>query len=149
MPQPTFRTLDEVAGASVAEERFTMLLMTTFAGLAVALTAVGLYGVLSYAVRQRTREIGIRMALGARGPEILRIVVGQGLRLTAAGLIIGTLAAAALTRLLTASLFEVSPTNPFLFAAVIVLLSLVAGLASYIPARRAVRVAPIITLRAD
>jgi predicted permease len=149
MPQPTFRTLDEVVGASVAQERFSMVLMTAFATLAVTLTAVGLYGVLSYAVRQRTREIGIRMALGARRAEILRIVVGQGLTLTVAGLLIGLLVAFVATRILTASLFEVSTTNPVLYGAVAGLLTLVAGLASYIPARRAVNVPPIIALKAE
>ena len=126
-----------------------MVLMTAFATLAVALTAIGLYGVLSYAVRQRTREIGIRMALGARRGEILRIVVGHGLTLTAAGLVIGMLVAFGATRILTASLFDVSTTNPGVYGAVAGLLTLVAALASYIPARRAINVPPIIALRTE
>ncbi len=149
MPAPEFRSLTEIVGASIKGQRFSTLLMTVFAGLALALTTVGLYGVLSYAVRQRTREVGIRMALGARRTHILGMVLRQGLGLTLAGLAIGLIAAIALTQLLTTMLFDVQPTDPVYYVAVATLLTTVAALASYIPARRATRVAPMVTLRGE
>ena len=142
-----FRTMEDLLSASIAEQRFNMLLLGTFAGLAVTLGAVGLYGVLSYLVAQHTHEIGIRMALGASRCEVLRLVVRNGLRMTLIGLGLGILAATGLTRLLVGLLFGVKPTDPLTFGAVSVLLCCVAFLACYVPARRATKVDPIVALR--
>jgi predicted permease len=149
MPRPEFRHLTDIMGASIAQERFNTLLMTLFAALALVLTAVGLYGVLSYTVRQRTREIGIRMALGANRHEVLRMVVGHGVALAFVGLIIGLTSAVWLTRLLESMLFDVQPGDPVAYASVALLLLIIAALASYLPARRAMRVPPIIALRQE
>jgi predicted permease len=142
-----FRTMEDVLSASIAQQRFNMLLLALFASLAVALGAVGLYGVLSYLVAQRTHEIGVRMALGANRTEVVRLVVTNGLRMTFAGLILGIVAAIGLTRLLAGFLYGVKPGDPFTFGMVAVLLCCVAFLACYIPARRAARVDPRVALR--
>jgi putative ABC transport system permease protein len=142
-----FRTMEDLLSASIAQQRFNMLLLAMFAGLAIVLGAVGLYGVLAYLVAQRTNEIGIRMALGASRSEVLRLVVSNGMRLTLAGLALGIVAALGLTRLLAGLLFGVKPTDAFTFGSVAVLLSAIAMLACYIPARRATRVDPIVALR--
>jgi predicted permease len=142
-----FRTMEDLLSASIAQQRFNMLLLAMFAGLAVALVAVGLYGVLAYLVAQRTNEIGIRMALGASHREVLRLVVRNGMRMTFAGLSLGIVAALGLTRLLAGLLFGVKPTDAFTFGSVAALLCGVALLACYIPARRATRVDPIVALR--
>jgi predicted permease len=142
-----FRAMEDVLSASIAQQRFNMLLLVVFAGLAVTLGAVGLYGVLSYLVAQRTHEIGVRMSLGASSSEVLRLVVTNGLRMTFTGLGLGILAAAGLTRLLVGFLYGVKSTDPFTFGAVTVLLCCVAFLACYVPARRASRVDPIVALR--
>jgi putative ABC transport system permease protein len=142
-----FRTMEDVLSASIAQQRFNMLLLAMFAGLAVVLGAVGLYGVLAYLVAQRTNEIGIRMALGASRQEVLRLIVRNGMRMTFAGLSLGIVAALGLTRLLVGLLFGVKPTDAFTFASVAVLVCGVALLACYIPARRATRVDPIVALR--
>jgi predicted permease len=149
MPRPEFRTLAEIAGASIAQERFNTLLMTMFALLALVLTAVGLYGVLAYTVRQRTREIGIRMALGAKRSEVLRMVVGQGIGLALAGLALGVVSALWLTRLIRGMLFDVQPGEPVAYLFVAALLIAIAALASYLPARRAMNVPPISALRQE
>jgi putative ABC transport system permease protein len=124
-------------------------LPTLFAGIALLLTAVGLYAVISYAVSQRTREIGIRMALGARPADILRTMAGEGLRMTALGLTLGLSAAFLATRWLTALLFEVTPHATASFAALPIALGLVAAVACWIPARRAARVDPLVCLREE
>jgi putative ABC transport system permease protein len=142
-----FRTMEDVLSASIAQQRFNMLLLALFAGLAVGLGAVGLYGVLSYLVAQRTHEMGIRMALGASRREVLRLVVSNGLRMTLTGLGLGIFAAIGLTRLLAGLLFAVKATDPFTFGTVAALLSVVALPACYVPARRATRVDPIVALR--
>jgi putative ABC transport system permease protein len=118
-----------------------------FGALALVLGAIGVYGVLAYSVAQRTHEIGIRMALGARGGDVLRMILAQGARIAGAGVVIGILASFGLTRLMTNLLFSVSPADPATFAAVAIVLVLVALLASYIPARRTLRVDPMIALR--
>jgi predicted permease len=142
-----FRTMENVLSASIAQQWFEMLLLALFAGLALALGAVGLYGVLSYLVAQRTHEMGIRMALGASRREVLRLVVRNGLRMTFIGLGIGIVAALGLTRLLAGLLFGVKPTDPLTFGVVSALLCCVAFIACYIPARRATHVDPITALR--
>jgi ABC-type antimicrobial peptide transport system permease subunit len=125
------------------------VLVTAFGGVALALAAVGLYGVVSYVARQREREIGVRMALGAAPGRVLGLMLRQGMTPVAAGLAVGLAGALAATRALQALLFEVSATDPLTFAAVPALLALVALAASYLPARRASRVDPLVALRAE
>ena len=143
----TFRTMDDVVSSSAAGDRFNTLLLGAFASIALLLTAAGIFGVLSYLVTQRTREIGLRMALGAQPQEVLRVIVGHGLQLVLLGLCIGVAAALVVTRWMSSVLFDVKPTDPLTFAAVAVLLTAVAFLASYFPARRAMRVDPMVALR--
>ncbi len=140
-------TMDEAAAESVTLRRISMILLAMFAALAVFLAVVGLYGVMAHLVAQRTREIGVRLALGARPKDISQLVVRQGLLLAGVGICLGTAAALALARVLTSLLFGVRPEDPATFAAVGLLLAAVAFLASYIPARRAAKVDPIIALR--
>jgi predicted permease len=141
------RTMDEVVSSSFAARRLSMLLLSVFAGLALALACVGIYGVISYLVGQRTHEIGVRMALGAEPSDVLRLVIGHGARMALVGVAIGIGAALGLTRLMANQLFGVSAHDPLTFAGVAVLLIVVAVGACYIPARRAMRVDPIIALR--
>jgi predicted permease len=143
------KTLEEYAAISVATPRFQTLLLAAFAVVGLALTAVGLYGVMAYGVAQRTREFGIRLALGARPGEILALVLRGGLTLIAAGLVAGIVGGAFATRLLASALHGIDPLDPATFAAVAVLLLTVAMLASYVPARRATRVDPIAALRTE
>ena len=124
-----------------------MQLLGTFAALAFVLAAVGIYGIVSYSVAQRTREIGIRMALGAKQSDVLRLVLVEGLRLTMLGVVLGIAGALASTRVLTNLLFEVKPTDPMTFIGLSFLVAVVALLASYIPARRATKVDPLVALR--
>jgi putative ABC transport system permease protein len=143
----TFRTMDDVITLSAAGDRFNTLLLGAFAAIALLLTAAGIFGVLSYLVTQRTREIGLRMALGAQPSDVLRVIVGHGLRLVLAGLCIGVAGALLVTRWMSSVLFDVKPTDPLTFTAVAVMLAAVAFLASYVPARRAMRVDPMVALR--
>jgi putative ABC transport system permease protein len=142
-------TMDERLSNSVATRRFQMLLLGAFAGLALVIATVGIYGVISYAVSQRTHEIGIRMALGAQAGDVLRMMIWRGMALTFVGLAIGLAAALALTRVLKNLLFNVSATDPATFALILLLLVGVAFIASYIPARRATKVDPLIALRSE
>jgi putative ABC transport system permease protein len=146
-PITNIATMDEVIATSVADRRFNLLLFGAFAVCALLLAAIGIYGVIAYTVAQRTHEIGVRMALGARSNDVLKLIVGQGMALTGAGIALGWLAALGLTRWLKTLLFEVSTTDTLTFAAIALLLTLVALLASYLPARRATRVDPLIALR--
>lgn len=141
------QTMDEVVGASVAERRFTTILLASFAALALILAAIGVYGVLSYNVAQRTREIGVRMALGAREKDVLRSILGEGLILAIAGIGFGLVGALGVTRVLSTLLFSVGTTDPFTFVTVILLLAGIAIMSSYLPARRATRVDPLVALR--
>src|SRR5688572_2748464 len=146
-PISNVRTMDQVLAASVARERFQMLLLALFATLALVLACIGLYGVISYAVVQRTHEIGVRIALGAQSADVLRLVINQGMLLTLIGLVIGIAGAFAVTRVMTEMLFGVTATDPLTFAGVPVLLVAIAFLACYIPARRATNVDPLVALR--
>jgi ABC-type antimicrobial peptide transport system permease subunit len=143
------RTMEQILAQSVAARRFSMMLLTIFAVVALALASVGLYGMMSYAVAQRTREIGVRVALGAQSGNVLRLVIGQGLKLTLAGVVVGLVASLALTRAIKALLFGVSATDPATFGVIAVLLTAVALLACWIPARRATRVDPMVALRCE
>jgi putative ABC transport system permease protein len=127
--------------------RLQMLLFAIFAAVALVIATVGMYGVLSYAVGQRTREIGVRMALGAQGGDVLRLVVGQGMRMALIGALLGLAAALALTRVMRSLLFNVSPTDLATFVSITLLLVVVAFLAGYIPARRATKLDPLMSLR--
>jgi putative ABC transport system permease protein len=140
-------TIGELIDQGLWAPRMGAVLLTGFGGLALLLAVVGVYGVLSYSVNQQTREIGIRMAMGAQSGRILRLVVGQGMRLAIVGLILGTLIALASTRVLSSLLFGVSAQDPLIFGGVSLILATAAILACYIPARRATKVNPIITLR--
>lgn len=141
------RTMDSMLSRSLQSPRFQMSLVALFAAMAVLLAAVGLYGLLVYSVTQRTHEIGIRMALGAQARDIFRLIIRQGLVPVGIGMAIGLAGAMALTRLLTSMLFGVTPTDPVTFAAVAVLLAVVALAACYLPARRAARLDPVVALR--
>jgi putative ABC transport system permease protein len=141
------RPLEEVISATVETPRVTSTLFAVFAISALALAAIGLYGLLSYSVGSRVREIGIRMALGARGGDVLRSIVGQGVLLLGLGAALGLGVAFVLSRLLASMLFGVSPTDPWLFLGAFAVLTVVAILACYLPARRAARVDPIVVLR--
>jgi ABC-type antimicrobial peptide transport system permease subunit len=141
------QTMDEIIEGSLAERQFTLILLAVFAGLALILASVGIYGVVSYVVSQRTQEIGIRMAMGAQQRDVLRLVIGQGARMLLAGVIIGLIAALALTRFMSGMVYGISTTDPLTFLGVAGGLTLVALGASYIPARRATRVDPMVALR--
>jgi putative ABC transport system permease protein len=142
-------TMDNIVAEALARQRFSMLLLGLFAVLALLLASVGIYGVMSYSVAQRTREIGIRIALGARRADVLQMTVKQGLKLVGAGMVLGLLAAFLLTRVMASLLFGISATDPITFMGISLVLLMVAILASYVPALRATRVDPIIALRAQ
>jgi len=147
--QPIYRvlTMEQVVSNSVAQKRFSMLLLVIFAGVALVLAAVGIYGVMSYSVTQRTHEIGIRMALGAQPGNVLALVVRQGMVMTLLGVGIGLAGALAVTRVMASLLFGIGAHDPLTFAAISVLLGAVALIASLIPALRATKVDPMIALR--
>jgi len=140
-------TMEEVLGREISQRRLGMILLTAFAVLALLLASLGIYGVLAYFVAQHRNEIGVRLALGATPAKILLFVLQKGMRLTLLGVGIGLAASFALTRLMTSLLFGVNPVDPLTFAAVPVLLAVVAFLACWIPARRAARVDPVVALR--
>ena len=144
---PKLQPLEELLASSLAQPRFNMILLGVFAAVAMILAAIGIYGVIAYGVAQRTKEIGIRMALGAQRSDMLTMVLRQGLILVAAGIAIGFVASLGATRLLRTLLFGVAANDFSIYAAVVLLLGAAAFLASYIPARRAMRVDPMVALR--
>jgi predicted permease len=146
-PSYDVRTMDSRVAAATAQARLTAILFALFAGVALALAVIGIYGVMSFAVLQRTREIGIRMALGADRQGVLRLVIGEGMWLAAIGTVIGLAAALALSRVLGSMLFDVKPSDPITYAGIVLLLAAAAMLASWLPARRASRVNPTEALR--
>ena len=146
-PVSNLRSMDEIVSEAVARQRFSMLLLGIFAALAMVLAAVGIYGVMSYSIAQRTREIGLRIALGAQKSDVLKMILRQGLRFVAAGLAIGLAASFALTRVMASLLFGISATDPATFVSISLMLIAVALLASYIPAVRAMKIDPMLALR--
>ena len=143
------QTLTQVIEGSLAKRRFSMIVLGVFAGVALLLASLGIYGVISYLVGQRTYELGIRLALGADRRDILRLVLGHGLKMAVAGVVAGLIAAFALTRLMSTMLFGVGPTDPATFAIIVLVLMVVALLACYLPARRATKVDPLSALRSE
>ena len=147
LPLAQLKTMEQVVSASVTGWRFRTVLLAWFGALAVFIAAIGIYGVISHSVAQRTHEIGVRIALGARGTDVLKLVTAQGLRMTLIGVAAGIVGALAMSRFLASFLYGVKPTDPLTFVSVALLLSAVAMLASYIPARRATKVDPMVALR--
>jgi putative ABC transport system permease protein len=149
--EPVFavRTMEAVIASALAERRFTMLLLGFFAATALLLSGIGIYGVMAYIVTQRTHEFGIRMALGARRSEVVRLVLAQGLRLAAAGIVLGVAGAAVTARAIGALLYDVDPRDPATFTLLSAALTFAALAACYVPARRAVQVDPIRALRRE
>jgi len=148
-PITNIHTVGELLVRSLSEAKFNLLSLSLFAVVALALAAIGVYGVMSYAVTQRTLEIGVRMALGAQPGSVLRLVIGQGMTLVSAGVVIGVAAAWALTRVMATMLFETRATDPATFASIALLLAAVALAACWIPARRAAKVDPMVALRCE
>jgi len=146
-PVSDVRTMEQWLAKSLAQARFSSMLLAVFAGVALLLAAIGIYGVMSYAVSQRTSEIGIRLALGADEREILKLIVGNGLRLAVLGLTLGVALALALSRSITTQLYQTSGADPTTFAGVVAILGAVGVLASYLPARRAAHITPVEALR--
>jgi putative ABC transport system permease protein len=146
-PISQIRLMTRMVNNSLAPRRFVVTVLGAFASMALAMALIGLYGVISYAVTQRTQELGVRMALGAQPAEILRLVLGQGMKLAGLGAAVGLVASLAISRLLRNELFQVSAFDPLTFASMAAALVAAALLASYIPARRATRVDPMVALR--
>jgi putative ABC transport system permease protein len=146
---PRFRPIEQVFSASVADRRFSLLVLGAFAGVALLLAVLGIYGVLSYAVAQRTHEFGVRLALGAQPRDVWRLVIGQAALLVAAGVAIGLAISRLVTRAIQTMLYGVTPTDPFTFAAVVAVLVLTALVACQLPALRATRADPLSALRMD
>ena len=149
LPAYSINTLSQIVSESVAPQRFSMLLLGTFAAIALFLAAVGLYGVVAYSVQQRTREIGLRMAIGAAPGDVLRMIVGGAMKLAIVGVVLGLAGAAAFARLAATLLFEITPSDPASYGATSAVLFAVAMIACYTPARRAMRVDPMAALQTE
>ena len=149
LPVADVRSMEDVISRSVSRERFNMVLMTVFGIAALLLAAIGIYGLMAYSVEQRTQEIGIRLALGARTADVKRMVIAQGLRLALAGVVVGLVAAFALAHLIASLLYGVTPRDPAVFTVAPLVLSAVAFVGVWLPARRAVGIDPVIALRAE
>jgi len=149
IPLVRVRVYDEYLARALARPRFNAMLLSIFAGTALVLTAIGIYGVMAYSVSQRTNEIGIRIALGAGKNSIFRLVVGQAMTIVAISLVAGVIGAFAATRLLNSLLFGIGASDPITFIAIMLLVTIVAFIAAWLPARRATRVDPIVALRAE
>ncbi|MGH9673822.1 MAG: FtsX-like permease family protein, partial [Bryobacteraceae bacterium] len=147
LPVSDIRTMDEVVSRSTSRQRFNMLLMGVFGGVALFLAAIGIYGLMAYVVQQRTQEIGIRLALGAETGDVRRMVVFQGMLLAVAGIGLGLAAAFGLTRVISTFLFGVDPRDPLVFVAAPLTLAAISLFAVWIPARRATRIDPVVALR--
>jgi putative ABC transport system permease protein len=147
LPVPAVQPLDALLADAVAQPRFISTLLAVFAALALTLAALGLYGLVAWSVAQRTTEFGLRMALGARGADVLRLVMREALALAAVGVVVGVAGALALTRVIGALLFAVSPADPLVFTATVAALAMIVLAAGYIPARRATHVDPMVALR--
>jgi ABC-type antimicrobial peptide transport system permease subunit len=143
------QTLDEVIAETLAKRRFSMIVLGVFAAVALLLASLGIYGVISYLVGQRTHELGIRLALGAGRMDILRLVLSHGMKMVLVGVVVGLIGAFALTRLMSTMLYGVGPTDPLTFVIIVVVLMVVALLACYLPARRATKVDPLTALRSE
>src|SRR4029077_10038382 len=149
IPVFAVRTLNEVVAKSLADRRFALVILAVFAGVALLLASIGIYGVMAYTFSQRTHEIGVRVALGAQRGDILRMALGEGMLLVAVGLGVGLIGAAIVTRFLRSMLFSVTATDPLTFVSIAVLLASVALFACFIPAQRATQVDPLVALRED
>jgi predicted permease len=149
LPVYSVQTMEQMVSGSVGRQRFYATLIAIFAGVALVLSAVGLYGVIAYAVSQRTHELGVRVALGATGDRITRMVIGEGLALTAAGIVLGMIGAIAMGEVVSSLLFGITPRDPLTLGVVVITLAAIATLASWLPARRAARVDPLIAMRGD
>jgi len=149
IPVSGIQSMDDLVAMSVAQERFNMLLLVSFAALAVALAGVGIYGMVAYRVNQRTHEIGVYMALGAQHRDVLRLAMKDGVKLGLLGIGLGLTGAIAITRVMVSVLFEVKPTDPAILIGVALLLAAVTMLACYIPARRALSIDPMTALRSE
>jgi predicted permease len=149
LPVSSVRTMEEIISGAVAQRAFLMRILLIFGAAAVGLAVLGIYGVISYSVNQRTREIGIRMAIGARHQDVSRMILRQGLTLTTVGVVAGLVASVGLSRFLTSQLYGVMPTDPLTIGAVLLLMAAVTMLAAYLPARRAARVDPIVALKTE
>jgi putative ABC transport system permease protein len=147
LPIANPRTMDELIAQSVGQRRLSMLLLSVFSGIALVLASIGIYGLMSYSVAQRSRELGVRIALGAGRSDVLRLVLRQGMRLAGMGIVVGVAAAFALTRVIASQLYGVTATDPTTFLAVAALLGLTALAANLVPALRATRVDPAVILR--
>jgi putative ABC transport system permease protein len=147
LPVYNLWSMNEVVSKSMVQPRFLALLLATFSGIAMFLAAIGIYGVMAYSVAQRTQEIGVRMALGARPLHVLRLIFGQSMGMLLIGIVVGLAGAFALTKFMRTLLFEITATDPLTYVSVVGLLAVVALLACYIPARRAAKVDPLIALR--
>jgi putative ABC transport system permease protein len=149
LPAVTVRSMDEMMFGSTQQNRFGLTLIALFAGLAVILASVGLYGVLAYSVGQRTGEFGVRIALGADTPKIARLILWQGMKPTIAGIVLGLAGSLATTRLVQTMLYDVKPSDPIVVVSVVVLLVMIALAACFVPAWRATRIDPVAALRAE